>query len=146
MSAMRPERGFAIPAAIFILVVFAVLGAALVTLTSVSNEETALDVQQTRAFRAAQGGLEWGFYQVRKGTPASCSSAGAEVALDAPTLSGFTVTVTCSDIAVNEAGSPAFVRVTAVACNAPAGDPPRCPGIPAAATYVERVLTGIVTR
>lgn len=141
---MRPERGFALPAAIFILVIFAVLGGAMLTLTSVSSEETALDVQQTRALRAAQAGLEWGFYQTLAGTPALCSVTGGNVALNAPTLAGFTVTVTCAPIPVVEAGSPTLTRVTVVACNTPDSNSLRCPGQPSSATYVERMLTGIV--
>lgn len=141
---MLPERGFALPAAIFILVICAVLGGAMLTLTSVSSEETALDIQQARALRAAQAGLEWGFYQARLGTPGLCSATGSEVALDASTLAGFTVTVTCTPIPVDEAGSPALTRVTAVACNAPGGGSPMCPGTPSSANYVERQLTGIV--
>lgn len=141
---MRPERGFALPAAIFILVIFAALGGAMLTLTSVSSEETSLDVQQARALRAAQAGLEWGFYQALAGTPALCSATGSEVTLDAPTLAGFTVTVTCTPIPADEAGSPTLTQVTAVACNAPGSVSPMCPGTPSSAAYVERKLTGIV--
>jgi MSHA biogenesis protein MshP len=141
MSTTFRERGFAIPAAVFIIVVFAVLGAAMVTMTTVSNEETALDVQQAKALRAAQAGLEWGFYQAVTG---SCTSTG-EVSLDAPTLSGFTVSVTCTAIPVNEAGSPTLTQVTAVACNTPGPTSPKCPGTPSSAAYVERTMTGIVS-
>jgi len=142
---MCRERGFAIIAAIFILVVFSVLGAAMVTMTTVANEKTTLDVQQARAFRAAQAGLEWGFYQIRKANASACTATGINVALDANTLNGFTVTVTCTSIAVNEAGSPSLTQVTSVACNAPAANG-QCPGTPASETYAERKLMGIIAK
>lgn len=147
MSTTCRERGFAMPAAVFILVVFAVLGAAMVTMTSVSNEETTLDVQQSKALRAAQAGLEWGFYQVRVAAASACTTAGSEIALDSASFNGFTVTVTCTAIAADEAGPPTtFTRVTSVACNAPGSSSPKCPGTPTSEAYVERTLTGIVSK
>lgn len=140
MSTIRRKHGFAIPAALFILVVFGVFGAAMVTMTSVSSEETALDVQQTQALRAAQAGLEWGLYQTRVPAASACPAAGINLALDAATLAGFTVTVTCTALDFDEAGSPALTRVTAIACNAT----PSCPATPTSEAYVERAVTGIV--
>lgn len=145
MSIMFRERGFAIIAGVFILVVFAVLGAAMVSMTSASSEKTTLDVQQAKALRAAQAGMEWGFYQIRKAGTSACTATGINVALDANTLNGFTVTVTCTSVAVNEAGSPTLTQVTSVACNAPAANT-QCPGTPASETYVERKMMGIIAK
>lgn len=140
----RNARGFALPAAIFILVVLGALGAFAASLSSMQQTGTALDVQGMRTYQAARAGLEWGIYQSVKGLSA-CSATGGEVALNATTLQAFTVTVRCQPLTVDEGGVTLFA-ITAWACNSPAASSPKCPGITAVDGYVERKLSAVVEK
>ncbi len=90
---VRAQRGFALVTAIFLLVVLAVLGAAMLTFSSAQHVGSAMDVQGARAYQAARAGIEWGAYQaLRNG---SCA-ASTNVAL-AGNLAGFSLVVECDD-------------------------------------------------
>lgn len=137
------HRGFAIVSAIFLLVVLAGLGVALVTFSTSQHASSALDVMGSRAYQAARAGVEWALYQrlnPQVGAPtvhpaycSAASTAGTSVtnsfALPAGTsLSPFTVTVQCT--ATSNVNVPVVVRtIKAWACNQPDGG--SCPGKPA---------------
>ncbi len=57
-------RGFLLPAAIFILVILAALGAYALNISSVQQATSNQDLQGSRAYHASRAGLEWGIYQV----------------------------------------------------------------------------------
>ena len=95
-AAQRRQRsaGFALVAAIFLLVVLAALGAFIVTISTSQQMGSALDVQGERAYQAARSGIEWGVYQVTR-NHASCSPAVTNsfgFPASATSLAGFTVT------------------------------------------------------
>ncbi|TCS39078.1 Tfp pilus assembly protein PilX [Paucimonas lemoignei] len=95
------ERGFTLVSAIFLLVVLAALGAAIVTVSTTQHTASALDVLGAQAYQAARAGTEWGLYQYRSNPAAYCNNAATPdtrtFALPAGTaLSGFSVTVTCT--------------------------------------------------
>lgn len=132
---MSMSRGFALLSAIFILVVLAMLGAAILHVSSFQQIGSALDVQGTRAYQAARAGIEWGLYrQLRQGSCAAASS----FASTAPAFAGLTVTVTCA--AMDDAqGGPTVFTLTATACNQPADG--ACPNTAnPGPLYVERRL------
>ncbi|HQN47358.1 MAG TPA: hypothetical protein PK034_09915 [Rugosibacter sp.] len=134
-----PKRiqGFAIVTAIFILVVLAALGAFIVSISTNQQIGTALDIQGVRAYQAAKSGVEWGLYQVNADPNArACPASPASFAPAAPTLAGFTVTVTCAaTLDVNN--GPTVFRVVSTACNQPAAG--ACPNnAPTSPDYVER--------
>lgn len=154
-TAAQRMQGFAIVTAIFILVVLAALGAFIVSISTNQQIGTALDIQGVRAYQAAKSGVEWGIYQVEAtpaynfsyGTPAvavgnanpntrACPASPASFAPVAPTLAGFTVTVTCvASVDVNN--GPTVFRVVSTACNQPAAG--ACPNnAPTSPDYVER--------
>ena len=56
---INKNKGSALVIAIFILVVMTLLGSALVKMLSASAESVAFEVLGTRAFQAAQIGIEW---------------------------------------------------------------------------------------
>jgi MSHA biogenesis protein MshP len=132
---MRTPRGFAILSAIFILVVLATLGAFILSVSSSQQMGSALDVQGARAYQAARAGIEWGlFRQLQQG---SCVAATSFVP-PAATLTGFTVTVTCT-AAVDANGGPTVYSLTSTACSEPNGG--ACPNtINPGPLYVERRL------
>ncbi len=132
----RPHRGFALVSAIFLLVVLASLGAFAVSISNSLHIGSALDLQGVRAYQAARTGLEWGAYQVVVTNVGAACPAPTNLTMPAgaTTLSGITVTVLCAqDGAV---GNGVF-RITATACNQPAGG--SCPNtVNPTELYVER--------
>ncbi len=144
----KRQRGFTMVSAIFLLVVLAALGAFIVVVATGQQVGSAMDVQGARAYQAARAGIEWGAYKVWNSNtttrnnavcPASPTSFAFPAA--AATLSGFSVTVTCTATA-DLAGGPTVFSITAVACNMPTGGPPAaCPGPAGNPGYIERRLT-----
>jgi MSHA biogenesis protein MshP len=101
----RPERGFAIVTAIFLLVILAGLGVAMLVFSNSQQSASAADVVGSRAYQAARSGIEWALYRRLNGgciqtqcQPTWCASTTTpqNVALPATTLSPFTVTVICT--------------------------------------------------
>ena len=137
-------RGFALPAAIFVMVVLSALAAFAASLSSLQHMGLALDAQGARAYQAARAGLEWGMYQTLKAATSSCSATGSEVALSADSLRDMTVTVRC--VAGSTEDGRQTHTVTAWACNRPAATSPKCPGNAAVDTYVERKLSAVVEK
>ncbi|MFO1321241.1 MAG: hypothetical protein U1F52_16640 [Burkholderiales bacterium] len=61
----RPHgRGFALPSAIFLLVILAMLGGFIVSVSGQQSSAQALDVAGMRGYEAARAGIEWGMLQV----------------------------------------------------------------------------------
>ena len=111
---LRREAGVGLVTAIFLLVVLAGLGVAMVGIYTSQQATAALDLQGARAYQAARAGLEWGlFQQTRNG---SCVAQTKMTMPAGTSLSGFTVVVTCNQQA--NAPQPLFV-ITASACNVP---------------------------
>jgi MSHA biogenesis protein MshP len=152
---MRPEkiqRGFSLVAAIFLLVVLALMGALIASVTGMQQASGQLDVSGVRAYQSARAGIEWAAYQVldpgNTHNPAagfSCSTATPTTCPTSPTnlpslsgsLSGFTVTVTCA-LSADTTESNRTVRVfqvVATACNQGT-----CPAASPTSGYVERRL------
>lgn len=80
-----PEAGFALVTAIFMLVVLSALAVYLVTFSTTGQVSSAIDVQETQAWRAARAGIEY----ARKRLPATCDPWSAP-------LDGFTMSVSCT--------------------------------------------------
>lgn len=139
-TCVRKMRGFSLVSAIFLLVVLAALGVAMITISSVQHQSSALDVQGTRAYYAARAGMEWGVYQRLQAPAAYCTaSVTTNIVLPAGTsLSGFTVTVVCTpDNGLGLNINSAVIQATA--CNIPAGG--ACPNAaPNNSDYVQRVV------
>lgn len=91
-SRPHAQRGFALASAIFVLVVLAALGAAMLTFSSAQHVGSAMDAQGARALQAARAGIEWGAYQALRNN--SCAGS-ATVALGG-TLADFSLVVDCS--------------------------------------------------
>lgn len=95
--------------AIFLLVVLAALGAAMLTFSSAQHAGATLDVQGARAYQAARAGIEWGAYQALRG--AGCGGSTF-------TVDGFTVTVTASS---QTSGSLLACQITSTASTGSVG-------------------------
>ena len=140
-GALRQERaGFALPSAIFLMVILAALGAFIVRVNLLQSGSTVLDVLGVNAYQAAAAGTEWGAYQalrVNGPAPAACF-APKNLTFAGTSLAPFTATVTCSRTSTDELGVIVTVdQITATACNQPP-----CPNpAPSNANYVSRQIT-----
>lgn len=124
--ARNRSRGFTLVAAIFLLVVLALLGAFMVTIGESERWTTVEAAQGARAYEAAQAGLEWGIAKtVPIGGAFSCP-AGASPAF---AVGAFDVTVTRAPAPGNtysDGGNPVNVCAissTAIATGAALGNP-----------------------
>lgn len=130
----RLQRGFTAISAIVILVVLVALGAFIVSVSTSQQTGSAQDVLGVRAYEAARSGIEWGLYQqLRNG---SCVGATSFVP-PAPTLAGYTVTVSCT-ATPGTSGGPATYTVVSTACNQPGAG--ACPNPAPGQRYIERRL------
>lgn len=125
----RIQRGFSIITAIFLLVVLAFLGVAMVTFSTSQHQSSAMDVMGSRAYQAARAGVEWAAFQVVTG--AGCPASTVLPALGG-TLQPFTVTITCGASAV---AGDSITNVFVVNSTA------RTDGNPGDAGYIERVIS-----
>jgi MSHA biogenesis protein MshP len=125
------QRGFSIVTAIFLLVVMAGLGAAMLTFFTSLQASSAQDLEGSRAYQAARAGIEYGVYQVLQPV-VNCPNTTLT------DLSGFNVGVTCAT-----AGSSPYTEgsttLTIYTITSTAGST-------TGHFYVERKLTATVSR
>jgi MSHA biogenesis protein MshP len=141
------QRGFSIVTAVFLVVILALLGVFIVSVTGLQQSSQALDVQGVRAYQAARAGIEWGAYQVLDPNNSlgvnlpSCPAPTTTLTGLADSLSVFAVTVTCASFDATEGNRNVRVfQITATGCNSPGvGPPASCPAAPSSG-YVERQL------
>lgn len=146
----KAQSGFSLIAAIFLLVVLALMGTLIVSITGMQSASGQLDLSGVRAYQAARVGTEWAAYKVLDPentlNPGSCSPVVMPSCPASPTnlpalggtLSTFTVTVECTQ-AANTTESNRNVRVfqiVATACNQGGS----CPAASPTSGYVERRL------
>lgn len=116
--------------AIFLLVVLALLGAMIVSLSTTQQLGSARDLLGSRAYFAAKAGIEWGSHRVLQGGACAASTT-------LPALAGFTVVVNCSAHGpYDEAGQAVRVyQLTATAST----------GTPGAHDHAERQLQAVIS-
>ncbi len=118
------QAGVGIVTAIFLLVVLAGLGVAMVGIYTSQQASANVDLMGAQAYQAARAGLEWGVFQTRAGgkcaVPATATTPftySENFRMPAGTsLSAFTVYVNCT-----AQGTAPLIRyvITAEACNMP---------------------------
>ncbi|HXF66698.1 MAG TPA: agglutinin biogenesis protein MshP [Burkholderiales bacterium] len=137
------------------MVVLALLGAFIVSVTGLQQAGHQLDVQGVRAYQAARAGIEWGAYQVLDPNntlnPAACSPLVMPGCPASPTdltglagsLAPFTTRVTCTLAADTTEGnrSVRVFEIVATACNQPP-----CPNLKPDPGYVERQLRAVFSK
>lgn len=132
------QQGFSLISAIFLLVVLAGLGAAMLSFSTVQNQTSAMDVLGSRAYQAAHAGVEWGAYQVLRNGGACAPSTNLPAL--AGTLNGFSVNVACvvtahSDVSATT-GTVSVYQLTSLATQGAAGT----------ANYVERQVQATIAQ
>ncbi|HEV8078672.1 MAG TPA: hypothetical protein VGP45_09830 [Marinobacter sp.] len=127
---MRPEpklpgrtQGFALVAAIFLIVIIALVITAMASLSATQHGTVSLSVQQARAYQAARAGLEWGISQA---VDSVCQAEPVAVSLAASNLAEFTnVQVTCVAMRYNEDNAEVIIyQLIATAQNGEPGSRP----------------------
>lgn len=134
----KMQKGFSLVTAIFLLVVLGGLGAVMMTFFTAQQQSSALDVLGSRAYQASRAGIEWGAYQVLR-TAGGCVAASQVLPATtlAGTLSGFTVTVACTESTHSDDGtSVTMYQLTAKAQQ----------GTAAAPDFVERQMSATIAR
>ena len=156
------QRGLSIVTAIFLMLVLALLGAFMLSVTGIQQSSQQFDVQGVRAYQAARAGIEWGAFQVLDPNntlnPVTCSPVvlptcpgTTELSPLAGSLSVFTVTVTCNGTtnAPTTEGNRnvGAYQIVATACNQPLAASPKCPntGTPTSG-YIERQLQATLSK
>ena len=105
------QRGFSLPVAIFILVIMALIGTALVNLSQSSHQALSQEVMSTRAFYAAESGAQFALSQLfpLNGAAATCSAPYPTVNMTATGLDGCSAVVNCSS---NTIGTNTYYTLT----------------------------------
>lgn len=157
MMKTRSIAGFALPSAIFLLVILSALGAFILNVSSGQQLGMALDVRGERAWQAANAGMEWVRYRLAANPaapacPANTAWGASTYSIGFPgsaTLTDFLATVECqqvSDPGSKVGGENTWVfEVRVTACSPASGIVLRCPGVPTVAGYAERQLQGLVS-
>lgn len=129
---VRRQGGFALVAAIFLVVVLALLGIFLVRVSGVQHQTVNIALLGARAFEAARTGIEWGAFQALNA--ASCTTTTLN--LTEGGLNGFDVDVTCTSSTHSETGDTYNVYIIeAIASDGTYGQP----------DYVSRRMQATVT-
>lgn len=133
------NRGFALMAALFIIVTLAAIGAYLLTISTGQVAAASQDEQAARAYQAARAGIDWGAYQVL----INSSCVPSQTIPLQQGLLGFWVKVDCTSIPPETEGSASIAPYLLVAtgCNRSA-----CGPVNTDATYVERQLELTLTK
>jgi MSHA biogenesis protein MshP len=141
---LERQRGFSIATAIFLVVILSALGAAILLVSTMQHTSSAMDIKGTRAYQAAQAGVEWGMYQILDPNntvsgPAALPTCFSSTALTlAASLSDFTTTVSCTASTATTEGNRNLQAYTIVAVAKS--------GTAGTASYIERQITVIVSR
>ncbi len=136
---MRRLRGFALPSAIFLLVILAMLGAFMTTFSTTQHIDSANDLVGSRGYRAARMGAEWAVAKICNGGSPCASPLTACPAIPTPldtAPDGFSVTVTCAVNSYTEGVTPRYVFW--ITSTATVG------GSPGGIGYVERSVNAFI--
>jgi MSHA biogenesis protein MshP len=127
------QRGFALVAAVLVMVVLSLLGAWMLSLSNTQRISSVRDLLGSRAYYAARAGMEWGAYQAMLG---NCSASAALPSAVAAT--GFDVQVACARTGPLSEGSVSNIMVYEITATASTGSL-------GAHDYAERQLQAIVS-
>lgn len=117
----KRQRGFSAIAAVIIIVLLALVGGFMATLTTVTSINTTLSAGSMQAWFAARSGIEWAVHQLIVAAPGACF-ASSPINLTGGNTNGFTVTLTCGATAYTEAGIGTY-NVYALTSRAARGNP-----------------------
>ncbi|RZI86804.1 MAG: hypothetical protein EOP38_00465 [Rubrivivax sp.] len=138
----QAQRGFSGVLVIVALVLISSLVAFGITLMTSVQSGYSQELSSARVKQAAEAGLDWGRYQLKRLPVANCPAVGVNVALPA-SMAPYTVTVVCTSngLAYADGGTAVSIyTLTATACRLPQGAL-SCPANTDSPDYVEKTLT-----
>lgn len=139
------KKGFALPSAIFLLVMLSILGVGLLTFNSYSQKTMINDVLEAKANSVAKAGLDYGAYLASNS--GICPTTAQTITLNESYLVGFKFTYSCSQNIANEAGiDQTYYVITSYGCNTTNANCPDNSGRPNQEDYVEKSLTLITSK
>ena len=142
---VKRNKGFALPSAIFLLVVIGIMTVGLLMMNKFYQKNSGLDTLDIKAYQAAKYGLEYGLYQANKAS--TCLASGQTIAVAGVFFQGFKVTYTCTSQTSNEAGTiVTYYKITAVGCNTAGASCPEAGTKPASEDYVEKSLSAVLAQ
>lgn len=135
-ASLRRGRGFALVAAIFVLVVLSLLAAMATYLVNVQSRTLLLDTRGSQALKAAQAGLDLQAWQVLRNNGQCANSSLAAGSLPGA-LAAYELVLGCSASSVADDGTGRAVTVYRLSAQASTGTP----GV----DYVERQVSGVLS-
>jgi MSHA biogenesis protein MshP len=118
-----PQAGFALVAAMFVIIIIALVIAAMMRMAGNQHGTNSLAIQQARAYQAARAGIDWGISRALAGNCAGSSTLSLAVS----NLSEFSngLQVSCTRVSYSENGVPVVIyTLTATAQNGAVGSKP----------------------
>ncbi len=123
MRIMRKcQRGFSAIVAVILIVLLALIGGYMATMTSVSSINTTVSAGTMQAWFAARSGIEWAVQQIIVTTPGACIASPTTFNLTGGNTNGFSVRLTCAPSSFNESGIGTY-NVYALTSRATRGNP-----------------------
>lgn len=136
MKPMRgKQRGMALVGAIFVVVILALLGIYMVTLSGVQHATTSQAVVAARTYYGAKAGLDWGIHQAIGPTASVCNSSTLLAPIVGLDDIRVTATCACAYPAVCVSGATSVYYLTSTAEYGTYGN----------ADYAKRVMEATVT-
>jgi len=101
------QKGFSAIIAVVMIVLFALLGTFMATLSSIGSLNTTQSLGSMQAWFAAKSGLEWAVHDAIQNGAATlnCGGAGPTFTLAGGAANNFDVEVTCNTTVFTEAGT-----------------------------------------
>lgn len=141
----KKNKGFALPTAIFILVVLSLLGTTLLSINSYNQKSGNLNLLETKAYFAAKTGAEYGVYQAVKNN--ICLNGYQTIDLSGNYFIGFKSSYNCVETSVDEAGIvQKYYKINSNGCNTLNLSCPDGSGNPSREDYVEKSITIIASK
>lgn len=118
MKRIIKQQGFSVMSALFVVVILALIGSYIVSLSTLTSASNNLIIQGQKAYLAANSGLEWGIYTVAPANgsgPYNCPTSPTTLTFTQNGLKNFQAVVTCAATSVTE-GSVTynFFQITSV--------------------------------
>ncbi len=137
-------RGFALVAAIFLMVILSSLATVLMNLFSTQQQTLATDLLGSRAYQAARAGIEWaafGITATAQGSLWTGCAGGTTIPINqmTGTLSVFSVTVTCTYTTTTQGTTNIYVYNLSSTSTGPSG------ASLGSLDYVRRTITAQMT-
>lgn len=131
----KAQRGVALIGAIFVVVILAMLGIYMVTLSGVEQATTSQAVIASRVYYGAKAGLEWGIHQAIGPTVSVCNSSTPLAPIAGLGDIGVTVICVCTYPAACVSGATSVFYLKSTATYGTYGN----------ADYSQRILEATVT-